>query len=256
MEGRRVVKARLPFAVRCVHLSRCENISGESYQAANQTSALRVYTDEPLAKGKQVITSEQELIQRAQSGDTDAFCRLAESYQRRNYLLALHYCRNPHDAQDLSQEVWLKAFKAIRSFRGDASFQTWLRQITINTFLNHRRGLAASNGNGKMTISLDELDAPDELLPVSVADVEDRLHHKILVEKVMHALGELTDQQRLMFLLKHREGMTYEEISQALGCSAGTVKKSLFRTVIKLRASLCAGVGANTHAPTAAGENG
>lgn len=206
-----------------------------------------------------MITSENDLIQRAQSGDPEAFCRLAESYQRRIFLLALHYCRDPHDAEDLSQDVWLKAFKAIRSFRGDASFYTWLRQITVNTFLNHRRERTVMNGNGKTTVrmeELDALDAPEGRSSPSVADVEDGLHQKILVERVMHALGELTDQQRLMFLLKHREGMTYEEISQAFGCSTGTIKKSLFRTVTKLRKHLCINVEADEYAPTAAGENG
>src|ERR687894_717390 len=83
--------------------------------------------------------SDDDLIKRAQAEDLDAFCRLAERYARRIHLLALHYCRNAQDAEDLSQEVWLKAYQALASFRSDSSFYTWLRRITINAFLNHQR---------------------------------------------------------------------------------------------------------------------
>ena len=83
--------------------------------------------------------SETDLIRRAQADDTDAFCLLAERYARRIYLLAFHYCHNAQDAEDLSQEAWLKAYKALRSFRSESSFYTWLRRITINAFLNHQR---------------------------------------------------------------------------------------------------------------------
>ena len=84
--------------------------------------------------------NENDLIRRAQADDANAFCSLAERYARRIYLLALHYCRNAQDAEDLSQEVWLKAYQALAGFRSDSSFYTWLRRITINAFLNHCSG--------------------------------------------------------------------------------------------------------------------
>jgi len=86
-----------------------------------------------------VSNIEDELIQRAKSADPEAFCLLAKGYERRIYLLAFHYCHNPQDAEDLSQEVWLKAYQALGTFRGESSFYTWLRKITINCFLNHQR---------------------------------------------------------------------------------------------------------------------
>ena len=98
------------------------------------------------------MTSETELIRLAQSGDSDAFCRLARRYERRIYSLALYYCRSTHDAEDLSQEAWLKAYRNIQSFRGEASFYTWLRQITINAFLN----LVFSLGIGAIYVFLSE----------------------------------------------------------------------------------------------------
>jgi RNA polymerase sigma-70 factor (ECF subfamily) len=205
-----------------------------------------------------VTSSEHELIQRAQSGDQDAFCRLARSYQRRIYALALHYCRNPHDAEDLSQEVWLKAYRAVGGFRGESSFYTWLRQITINTFLNYRRGMTMMVGNERKAIKMGELVSLDELgmvPPERAQALEEELHQRMLVEKVMQSLDELTPQQRLIFLLKHREGMTYQEISGSCGCSTGTVKKSLFRAVNKLREHLGIKAGAADYAPFAASDN-
>jgi RNA polymerase sigma-70 factor (ECF subfamily) len=186
-------------------------------------------------------SSEEELIKAAQAGDADAFCRLAESYQRRVYVLALHYCRDAHDAEDLSQEVWLKAFRALGQFRGESSFYTWLRQIIINSFLNHRRAARRSMLDRNAAARFEALDETNELngQPLARArDAEGDIHAKILLERVLAALGELTPQQRLIFLLKHREGMTYEEISKAFNCSTGTVKKALFRAVVKLRERL------------------
>ncbi|HEY9401893.1 MAG TPA: sigma-70 family RNA polymerase sigma factor [Pyrinomonadaceae bacterium] len=189
---------------------------------------------------------ESELIGRAQGGDAEAFAALARSYERRLLLLALHYCRDRHDAEDLSQEVWLKAFRAIKSFRGESSFYTWLRQITINTFLNERR----APGGGAQVVELDAWEASrrdaraqEEETAFTRArttprGVEENLERQFLVARVLDALGELTPQQRLIFLLKHQEGMTYEEISAAIGCSAGTTKKALFRAVLKLRERL------------------
>jgi RNA polymerase sigma-70 factor (ECF subfamily) len=186
---------------------------------------------------------ESQLIRSAQAGDADAFSRLAQGFERRIYSLALHYTRDPHDAEDLSQEVWLKAFRALDTFRGEASFYTWLRQIMVNAFLNHRRGETLHYREARSSDAFvdTEADTRDELsfmLDGQARNVEEDYERKILVEGVMQALGELTPQQRLIFLLKHREGMTYEEISKAFGCSTGTVKKSLFRAVAKLRQQL------------------
>lgn len=184
------------------------------------------------------MSSETELINRAQRGDREAFCLLARNYERRIYSLALHYCRDSHDAEDLSQEVWLKAYKAISSFRGESGFYTWLRQITINTFLNDRREMKAMFGSDKKAIVMGELVTMQQLgldFDEPSQSPETKLHQQMLIDKVMEGLDELTPQQRLFFLLKHREGMTYEEIAQACAVSAGTVKKSLFRTLARLR---------------------
>lgn len=191
---------------------------------------------------------EDELIKRAQSADTEAFCQLAARYERRIYSLALHYCHNPHDAEDLSQEVWLKAYQAIGRFRGESGFYTWIRRITINCFLNDQRA-EMSRGRG----SDIQIPVKDDNAPAIATGAETTLHNRILFERVMRALSQLTSQQRLIFLLKHHEGMTYEEIAKEIGCSTGTAKKSVSRAVAKLRQQLDVDVPAGEYLPCAAG---
>jgi RNA polymerase sigma-70 factor, ECF subfamily len=189
-----------------------------------------------------VIDGEGHLIERAREGDREAFTMLARRFERRVYSLALFYTRNQSDAEDLAQEVWLKVYRHLQSFRGESSFYTWLRQITVNTFLNHRRAsLRHSGGTDAQHLRLVEIEAvdyEDHLRLARGRDMEDDLHRKMMVERIEAALSELTPQQRLIFMLKHSEGMTYEEISAALNCSTGTIKKSLFRAVQKLRQHL------------------
>ena len=105
--------------------------------------------------------SDIDLIKRAQAEDLDAFCLLAERYARRIYLLASHYCRNTQDAEDLSQEVWLKAYQAVQTFRFDSSFYTWLRRITINAFLNHRRSSFFRRHGQTTVVQLLQIDSED-----------------------------------------------------------------------------------------------
>jgi RNA polymerase sigma-70 factor (ECF subfamily) len=188
-----------------------------------------------------VIDGEGDLIESARQGDREAFCLLTRRFERRVYSLALFYTRNPSDAEDLAQEVWLKVYRHLQGFRGESSFYTWLRQITVNTFLNHRRASmrhAGGEAQRLRLVELESIDYEDALRLAQSRDLEDDLQQKMMVERVSAALSELTPQQRLIFILKHDEGMTYEEISAALNCSTGTIKKSLFRAVQKLRQHL------------------
>jgi RNA polymerase sigma-70 factor (ECF subfamily) len=182
-----------------------------------------------------VTESDTDLIRRAQADDIDAFCLLAQRYARRIHLLAFHYCRNAQDAEDLSQEVWLKAYQALRSFRSDSSFYTWLRRITINAFLNHRRASFFRRRGQTTAVQLVQIDSePLETRSVS----PENIYNKLLFKSVLDALAELTPSQRLAFLLRHYEGMSYDEIASAMNCSSGTVKKGVSRAIVKLRAKL------------------
>ena len=183
-----------------------------------------------------VTDNETDLIRRAQADDANAFCSLAQRYARRIYLLAFHYCRNAQDAEDLSQEVWLKAFQAVAGFRADSSFYTWLRRITINAFLNHQRS-SSFRQQGQTTI-IELVDSDTQTCFEARSVSAETVYNKVLFENVMSALGELTPSQRLMFLLRHYEGMSYDEIAAAMNCSPGTVKKGVSRAISKLRAKL------------------
>jgi RNA polymerase sigma-70 factor, ECF subfamily len=194
--------------------------------------------------------SETELIRRAQAADPDAFAQLAARYERRIYSLALHYSHDMQDAEDLSQEVWLRAYRAIATFKGESTFYTWIRRITINCFLNQERSPLA---RWRATVTDWSRDVDDKSINPAINN-ELALHNKILVTKVTRALSHLTPRQRLIFLLKHQEGMTYEEISQAVGCSTGTAKKAVARALVKLRAQLDITVESNDCVPCAAGQ--
>jgi RNA polymerase sigma-70 factor (ECF subfamily) len=186
-----------------------------------------------------VSDSDSDLIRRAQAEDIDAFCLLAERFARRIHLLASHYCRNAQDAEDLSQEVWLKAYQALGSFRFDSSFYTWLRRITINTFLNHRRASFFRRRGQTTSVQLVQIDSetPESFLE-SHSSSPENIYNRLLFENVVSALSELTPSQRLSFLLRHYEGMSYDEIANAMNCSPGTVKKGVSRAIGKLRARL------------------
>jgi len=164
-----------------------------------------------------------DLISRAQNGDVDAFCLLVSDHQRVMYALALRYCCNHHDAEDLVQEVFLSAYRAIRGFRGESTFHTWLRRIMVNAFLTHKRR--------------KELPAMDvtEGAGFPAAGADRIAFNNVVVQQILQRLDEIPARQKLMFIMKHQEGLTCEEIADNFGTSVGTVKKTLFRVVDRLR---------------------
>ena len=167
---------------------------------------------------------ETDLIARAQNGDVDAFCLLVSGHQRVMYALALRFCSNHHDAEDLVQEVFLNAYRAMARFRGESTFHTWLRRIMVNSFLTHKR-------RREPPPSVDVTEGAG-----FAADGSERTaFNNIVVQQILQRLDEIPARQRLMFILKHQEGLTCEEIAENFGTSVGTVKKTLFRVVDKLR---------------------
>jgi RNA polymerase sigma-70 factor (ECF subfamily) len=170
------------------------------------------------------VPAETELIARAKRGDVDAFCLLVSSHRRSMYSLALRLCGNHHDAEDLSQEVFLNAYRALDRFRGDSSFHTWLRRITVNSFLNHKRK--------KELLRATDIDE-EKGFPIARSDRT--AFNNVMVQQVLQYLEEFPARQRLMFVMKHQEGLTYEEVADYCGTSVGTVKQTVFRVVEKLR---------------------
>ena len=170
------------------------------------------------------VPAETELIARAKRGDVDAFCLLVSSHRRSMYSLALRLCGNHHDAEDLSQEVFLNAYRALDRFRGDSSFHTWLRRITVNSFLNHKR-------KKELLTATDITEGKG--FPIARSDRT--AFNNVMVQQVLQYLEEFPARQRLMFVMKHQEGLTYEEVADCCGTSVGTVKRTVFRVVEKLR---------------------
>jgi len=167
---------------------------------------------------------ENDLIAQAKNGDVDAFCALVSNHRRVMYALAFRYCGNHHDAEDLVQEVFMNAYRAISQFRGGSSFYTWLRRIMINSFLSHKR-------RKMVTQAGDPTEGPG-FVDAGASRVA---FNNVMVQQILQRLEEIPARQRLMFILRYQDGLTCEEIGAHFGTSVGTVKKTLFRIVDKLR---------------------
>ena len=177
---------------------------------------------------------EADLVARAQRGDAEAFCELASHHHRSLYLLALKYSGNHHDAEDLMQEVMLNAYRAIHQFKGMSSFRTWLARIMMNSFLNQKRKSDPLATTKRQDTIEDDIE-PAIFGKKPQRNSERHVHNGLVMQQILTLLGAVPERQRLMFLMKHQEGMTCEEIADTMGTSVGTVKKTLFRVVDRLR---------------------
>lgn len=176
---------------------------------------------------------EQLLIRRAKKGEMAAFEELVTLYEQRIYRLALRWSANEQDACDISQEVFLRMYRSIVSFKGESAFSTWLYRITTNVCVDFSRKSA-----GKTTASLDG----DEETPAQqVADTnpasnpESALLNRELSEELAAALRQLSVEHRQIVLLRDVSGLSYQEIGQALELTEGTVKSRLARARKHLR---------------------
>jgi len=171
----------------------------------------------------------KQLIKKSLNNDLAAFEELIGLYQSRVYSLGYQLSGNHDDAQDLAQEVFIKAFGALKGFRNEADFGTWLHRITVNLWLNMRRK------QGKQVIvSLDEpvRTGEDEVyseLAAAEGNPEQMLEDKEFSGLVRLALDELSREYRAVLVLRDIEGYSYEEVAAVLKCSLGTVKSRLNR---------------------------
>ena len=177
---------------------------------------------------------EDEIIRRVRAGDTDAFGLLVDEYQKNVYNLALRMTGSPEDAQDMSQEAFIKAYNSLSSFRGESKFSVWLYRIVSNVCLDFLRS-RSKNQAMSLNVELDdgetELDIPDlRCLP------EDELERALTRQAVRDGLEALPADQRQILLLREIEGFSYEEICRILALEEGTVKSRIFRA----RKNLCA----------------
>jgi RNA polymerase sigma-70 factor (ECF subfamily) len=168
--------------------------------------------------------AETELIAKAKQGDVDAFCLLLSSHRNSMYAVAYRFCGNHHDAEDLVQDAFFNAYRAINRFRGDSAFRTWLYRIMSNSFLTQKR-------KKELPRAGDVSEAPG----FAIAGSDRTAFNNIMVQQILQRLDALSPQKRLMFVMKYQTGMTCEEIADYFGTSVGTVKKTLFLIVHKLR---------------------
>jgi RNA polymerase sigma-70 factor (ECF subfamily) len=162
-----------------------------------------------------------------------AFRELVERHKRRVYYLALDLTGNHHDAEDLSQEVFIKAYRALDRFRGDAQLQTWLYRITVNTYLNMRRKKAL------LFMKLRDSFADTRLEPEDGAAPGDTGAEKRVVQQhIERAMKALSPKERSAFVLRHYHDLSLKDVAEAMEVAEGTVKSLLFRAVQKLRKEL------------------
>lgn len=184
----------------------------------------------PEARGRDAgAADEQATLAAARTGDREAFGRLVERYQRDVYRLCYRYVNDHHDASDLAQDAFLKAFRAIGSFRGDSAFSTWMYRIAVNTCLNFRSAKRAAR----------------EELPETLPDPRPGIGQRILDDeqsrRVREAVTRLPEKQRATLILKVYNELTHDEVAKILGSSVGTVKANLFHALANLRKMLAAG---------------
>jgi RNA polymerase sigma-70 factor (ECF subfamily) len=167
-------------------------------------------------------------IEACQRGEREAFDALVERYQRDVYRICYRYVNNHHDASDLAQDVFLKAYRAIGRFRGDSAFSTWLYRIAVNTCLNFR----ASRHRPSEELKDDVPDAGRR--------VDARMEDDELSQQVREAVSRLPEKQRATLILKVYNDMTHEEVAAILGSTVGTVKANLFHALGNLRKAMAA----------------
>jgi RNA polymerase sigma-70 factor (ECF subfamily) len=188
------------------------------------------------------LADEQALVRKAQAGDRLAFDDLVRRYDRDVLRLALNLVRRPEDARDIYQESFLRVYRNLHRFRFECSFYTWLYRIVTNVALDHLRRrtsrredqapVPAESESG----TRDFFDRQPEMRPA--ANPEKRLLGQELGQHIQEAMKRLSPRERLVFEMKHYQGLRLRAIGDLLGTSEETAKNSLFRATRKLRASL------------------
>ncbi len=168
------------------------------------------------------------LVRRAQKEDLAAYDELIRRYQQRIYATLYHMTSNHEDANDLTQEAFIKAYSALKSFKGDSSFYTWVYRIAVNKTINFLK-----QRKNRYAMSLDDLDFSAENDPDLVALISDKTPRRAaglaeLQEKLNAAMQKLSEQHRMVVTLHDVQGLSHEEIGQIMDCNVGTVRSRLF----------------------------
>jgi RNA polymerase sigma-70 factor (ECF subfamily) len=169
------------------------------------------------------------LVQRVQNGDMRAFEALVNKYQRKVGRLLSRMVRDPDDIEDIVQDSFIKAYKALNNFRGESAFYTWLYRIAINTAKNflvasNRRPIALREGNDEESETFDDSDTLSDM-----ATPESVYSSRQIAATVNKAVEDLPEELKNAIVLREIEGLSYEEIAEVMGCPIGTVRSRIFR---------------------------
>lgn len=172
---------------------------------------------------------DQLLVERAQRGEKHAFDLLVQKYQRKLGRLLSRFIRDPAEVEDVAQEAFIKAYRALPSFRGDSAFYTWLYRIGINTAKNYlvAQGRRAPTSTEFDSEEAETFEAGEQLRDINTP--ESVLLSKQIGETVNAAMEALPEELRKAIVLREIEGMSYEEIAQIMDCPIGTVRSRIFR---------------------------
>jgi len=186
-----------------------------------------------------LATDDLTLVKRVRSGDQRAFKLLVERYQRKVYAVALGMLKDKEEAMDVSQEAFVKVYKYLDHFKGDASFYTWLYRITVNICIDIIRKRAGAGGEA---VEFDET-LPMDVSEANIGALGSRLGtnpqksalRRELAEKIQEALATVPEKHRAILLLREIEGMSYEDLSRTLDIPKGTVMSRLFHARAKVQ---------------------
>ncbi len=173
-------------------------------------------------------SSDKKLVKRVQKGDKGAFDLLVLKYQHKIVNLVMRYVRDPELALDITQEAFIKAYRALPRFRGDSAFYTWMYRIAVNTAKNH----LAAQRRRPMNVELDMQDPEQYDLHAKLKETdtpEGVALSNELKAAVERAIAALPEDLRTAIILRELEGMSYEEIAQTMECPVGTVRSRIFR---------------------------
>lgn len=182
-----------------------------------------------------MIENEINLLKKSKNGDIEAFEELIEAYQKKVFNIAFRMIGNYDDASELAQEVFIKIFKGIKSFKEESTFSTWVYKITTNVCLDELR-----KTRNKKSISLDEeLKLDDGEVQIQIVDQrpspETLFEQKEIKKTVKKAIDNLSHEHRIVIILRELNGLNYEEIAKILKCPVGTVKSRINRAKQELK---------------------
>jgi RNA polymerase sigma-70 factor (ECF subfamily) len=181
------------------------------------------------------MMSDEELVARSREGDLDSFNQLVMRWERPIYALAYRVIGREEDARDVAQETFLRAFRALGGFKGQAKFSSWLYRITLNLcrdwIRRQRRTPVAQAPEGVDLVELASEATPSE-------SIEDLVSRREMSRAVARAMAMLPEEQRTAIILKEYHGLTFQEIADLLGCPLSTVKTRLYQGLTVLRRQL------------------